>query len=108
MITVSRSDFEMMTIPESDADTSYLEQDGFEDRLAEYKRGEFGFIGIRAMVHVKVPSQSGDFSTMVPIESAGLWGIEDDSGADYLKSVYAEECDELAELLTQMGMTVTD
>ena len=29
--------------PDYDADASYLEQEGFEDRLAEYQRDNFNF-----------------------------------------------------------------
>lgn len=33
-------------IPDQDADASYLTQDGFEDRLEAWNKGEFSFIGI--------------------------------------------------------------
>ena len=39
MITVSKSDFDRQIVPDDSPDTSYLEQAGFKDRLAEYRLG---------------------------------------------------------------------
>src|SRR5574341_1011507 len=94
---VSRRDFDREVVPDLDPDTHYLEQPGFEDRLAEWKRGKFGFIGVRAVVNVPI------HGIIQQLTSGGLWGIEDDSDMAYIKEVYAGECDQLAEILEALG-----
>ena len=106
-MNVSRSDFHREEIPDDNHDASYLEQDGWEDRLAEYRRGDFGFIGIRAVVDLYIPTNRGGY-IMQRIESPGLWSIESDSDESYLQEVYAEECAQLAEMLVTLGVTVED
>jgi hypothetical protein len=39
-------------VPDDDADASYLLQEGFEKRLAEYLRGDFGLCGVRAVAEI--------------------------------------------------------
>lgn len=92
------SEIEIETIPDGDADTSYLEQVEFIDRLAEYQAGDFGFIGIRASCQIVVGS------TVQTIKSPGLWGIEDDSDTSYLEEVAEEEREELRIILREMGV----
>jgi hypothetical protein len=82
-----------------DPDTSYLEQDGFEDRLAEHQRGNFDFIGIRACADVVVNG------VCQSIYSGGLWGVESDSDESYLQSIEAEEIDSLKSILYDLGFT---
>jgi hypothetical protein len=104
MITITKSEFDRELLPDDCPDASYLEQEGFEDRLAEYQRGEFGFIGIRAAVELPIPFGKGHI--LQKIESPGLWGIESDSGDDYLASVFQEESDILADMLAELGVKV--
>lgn len=90
----------LRVIPDEDPDTSYLEQDEFDDRLKAYKRGEFNFVGVRAEAQVEI---GGITQT---ITSAGLWGIEDDSGDDYLRNdVGKDEYGVLVEILEGIGAT---
>jgi hypothetical protein len=84
-------------VNDQDPDPSYLEQEGFEDRLAQYKNGDFYFIGIRAKATLEI------LGTIQTIRTPGLWGIEDDSGEDYLESVANEEKENLKDILIQMG-----
>jgi hypothetical protein len=105
---VSFNDFRRELIPDECPDTSYLEQEGWEDRLTAYRRDEFGFIGVRAIVELKIPSKQGGYWNTQKISSPGLWGIETDSGEDYFDEVFREECEQLAEMLEQMGMVVAD
>lgn len=85
-------------------DLSYLQQDykevadpverqKYKDldalRLAAYNRGEWHMIGIRARAVVQV--QRPGYTTLYEMESPGLWGIEDDSGEDYLSQVFEDE-----------------
>ena len=104
MITLSKSDFERQIIPDDCPDTSYLEQEGFEDRLEEFRQGAFDFIGVRAVVEVPIPY--GKDRILTRIESPGLWGIESDSGEDYLQSVFEEESAILADMLTELGVSL--
>lgn len=88
-------------LPDQDPDTSYLEQDGFEDRLAAYRAGDFAHVGVRAEV-IRHDWTSG---TVTSVTSAGLWGIESDSGADYYREVGREELDSLRDELARSGIS---
>lgn len=103
-VTISRTDFEMQVIPDESPDPSYLDQEGFEDRKAEYERGDFRFIGIRAVATVRIPYGSDHIEST--IESPGLWGIESDSDEDYLRSVFDEESQVLAKMLDGLNIQV--
>ena len=58
--------------PDPDPDTSYLEQEDFEDRLAAYKRDEFDFLGVRVEAEVVIAE------TTQTLTSPGTWGVESD------------------------------
>jgi hypothetical protein len=104
MITVSKRDFKRQLVPDVCPDASYLEQEGFEDRLAQYRQGAFDLIGVRASVELPIPY--GKDRILTRIESPGLWGIESDSGEDYFDSVFQEESDILADMLAELGVKV--
>lgn len=89
---------EIRVIADQNPDISYLEQEGFEDRLKQFERGDFNFVGVRAVAEVEVGG------TIQEITSAGLWGIESDSGDEYFRSVGKEEYAQLKEILTSMGI----
>src|SRR5260221_5815308 len=87
-----------------DPDTSYLEQDEFADRLDQYKRDVFSFIGIRADAEINIPG--GDLAFIAQdITSGGLWGIESDSDAAYLKEIEDEQLSELRDQLHAIGFS---
>ncbi len=104
MITVSKRDFDRQLVPDDCPDTSYLEQEGFENRREQYRQGGFDFIGVRATVELPIPY--GKDRILARIESPGLWGIESDSGEDYLESVFREESNILADMLAELGVKV--
>jgi hypothetical protein len=104
MITVAKSDFDRQIIPDDCPDTSYLEQEEFGDRLEQFRQGAFDYIGIRAAVELPIPY--GKDRIITRIESPGLWGIESDSGEDYLDSVFQEESAILADMLAELGVKV--
>lgn len=100
--------FERKVMVDESADLSYLEQDYADvtdpaqraeyrhqdaERIRSYNRGNWHMVGVRAVAHITVTR--GNHSTLYTLESAGLWGIESDSGEDYLGEVYAEQCAEL-------------
>lgn len=100
--------FKMQQIPDSDPDLSYLTQ-SYEEladpveratyqaqnacRLAAYHKGEWDTVGIRAIAVIEVTR--GQMQTAYTLESAGVWGIESDSGDEYFRQVFEEECAEL-------------
>lgn len=88
-------------LPDETPDTSYLDQDEFEDRKAEYENGDFGFIGIRAEAEVQLEA-NGAIQTLT---SGGLWGIESDSGREYLNEVAQEELADLKSTLRAAGFS---
>ena len=104
MITVSKSDFRCQIVPDDCPDASYLEQEGFADRLEQYRQGAFDFVGVRAAIELPIPF--GKDRILTWIESPGLWGIESDSGEDYFDSVFQEEIAILADMLAELGVKV--
>ena len=90
----------VFTIADPDADTSYLEQEGFEERREAYERGEFGYVAVRATCEILV---NGIIET---IDSPGLWGIEDDSSPDYLDEIADDERQILVGVLRELGVNV--
>jgi hypothetical protein len=81
-----------------DPDVSFLEQEDLEDRLAAYRRGEFDFVGVRAEADVLVED------TVQTLTSGGLWGVESDSGEEYLVGVAVEEYEQLRRVLKTVGV----
>ena len=85
-------------------DISYLEQDlgNTKDnelqkkRLEEYHNGYFELIGIYAVAEVLTSDNQ-----IQKIESTGLWGIESDSGEEYLDTIRKEQIDELTDMLVK-------
>lgn len=84
-------------IADFDADTSYLEQEGFEERLEEYKRGLFEYVGVAAKAEVVI---DGICQT---INSGGLWGTESDMGENYFLGLEEEQLTELRQQLLAIG-----
>lgn len=94
-ITFTREDCE-----NDNPDLSWLEQkdaemgEGFEadaeKRLLAYQCGDWRMIGIRAKATIWV--ERSNYRTSYEVQSGGLWGIESDSGEEYLNEVFAEEC----------------
>lgn len=103
-ITIMRDDFKMQVIPDEAPDTSYLDHDGRADRKALYENGVFEFICVRAVVTIKIPYGSDYIDSKVV--SPGLWGIESDSGDDYIRRIYDEEVQVLTDMLDDLNITV--
>lgn len=91
-------------IPDDDADLSYLEQDYSDcppDEAAQYREGDaqrlrdygntWSMIGVRAKGELQIPYGPGGTYILQTIHSPGVWGVEDDSGEEYLNELYAEE-----------------
>ncbi len=87
-------------------ETSYLDQDEFEERKAEYERGEFHFEGCYAAAQVAYAIGGGSYR-LEDFQSGGLWGIESDSGDDHRREVAAEELADLRGHLEKFGVDVS-
>lgn len=88
----------VMVVPDDDPDTSYLEQEGFEDRLAQYQNGDFYFVGVRAEAEVEIDSVAQTLT------SAGLWGVESDLDEIEFNHSAGEEWSALREILLTIGV----
>lgn len=112
-MNISKREFYRIETQDENPDTSYLTQtiikDGvdFSERYEEYKRGDFYFIGVQASIQLEIPIND-NHRILQTITSPGLWGVESDSDKEYLNSIYAEECNTLTDMLTTMGIVVTD
>lgn len=79
------------------ANPEYAEQD--YDRMESLNRGGWYYLGIRAEAEIIMNN------TIQRIASGGLWGIESDSGREYLEEVAAEELASLKDQLAELGFT---
>lgn len=93
---------------DEDPDTSYFDsgdpeyKDQDEDRKKQYERGDFSFVGVRAEADVVIEGVSQKLT------SGGLWGIESDSGDEYIENVALEEYDALRNILKAVGVSTSD
>ncbi len=100
--TVSRCNFRYSVVADECADVSWLDDDR---RLAAFHDGTWHMIGIQAAATFLIPL--GGHFVMQTMSSPGLWGIESDSGEAYLDEVFTKECQNLADMLAAVGVTVT-
>jgi len=75
------------------------------ERMKDFQNGNFVLIGIRAecTVKYKCPNHPGSYR-IETFTSAGLWGIESDSGDDYLNDVAKEQIADLKIHLNCFGV----
>lgn len=127
--TVTR--IEVMRVTDDEPDLSWLEQECWNDRQegstlpdeglnwGQNRIDQFGetwgVLGIMARCLVMLPM--GGASTMVPVQSPGLWGVDEDwtlTGEErgqqdaYLREIEDEQIDELRAMLDQMNVTHAD
>jgi hypothetical protein len=84
---------------DGDADVSYLEQEGFEDRLADYKRGRLHFVEL--WIEADVDMAEG---VRAVVASTGIGGIESDTTEEEFDALIAEEWRTLRAALKTMGV----
>ena len=92
----------VLVLPDEEPDTSFLDQDDFEDRKEAFRRGDFSFVGVRAEAEITV---DGIIQT---IKSGGLWGIESDAGDEYIREVAGEEYNDLRRILKTLGVPTSE
>lgn len=73
------------------------------DRMMQFEKGDVYCIGIKAIAEVHT-SENGNTWLINHIESGGLWGIESDSDAEYLREVEQDELHELRKTLKAFGL----
>ena len=93
---------------DTDPDTSYLGEYSNKAetdyaRMESLHRGNWFYMGLRAEAEVFVPC--GQSSISQGITSGGLYGIESDSGKDYIAEVEQEELAELRKQLSALGFS---
>lgn len=91
-------------------DLSYLDQTdaemgpGFEAESAErrraYEAGDWEMVGVYVTAHLL-----SDYGVTHTLRSMGLWGIESDSGDEYLHDVAVEEMLAIVTDLRALGIT---
>ena len=85
---------------DTETDASYLKQDGFEDRLSEYKRGRLHFMEMWIEADVVV----GEGVEAI-VTSSGVSGIESDTTDEELDALIVEDWCELRSALKTMGVS---
>jgi len=70
----------------------YLAQD--RERVAAYERDEWSMVGVRLVGEVTW-DREGHIDSPLELRSAGVWGIESDSGRDYALETGREQEDDL-------------
>jgi hypothetical protein len=91
-------------IEHDDCDASpldWMDADEDADRIASWRRGDWSLIGIQARADIVIVRNGHD--TVYELLSPGLWAVESDSGEEYLRSVFADECDTLRGDMAAMG-----
>jgi len=82
-----------------DVDASYLHQEGFEDRLASYERGQLHFYELWVEADVLV-----DDGVQALVTSTGIGGIESDTDEEDLDALIVEQWRALRAALKKMGV----
>lgn len=76
-------------------DEDYREAD--QERLDAFNRGEWYMVGVRARAKGFIVYNGT--GTAVNLDSAGVWGVESDSGDEYLNELYHEQVIELKAMI---------
>jgi hypothetical protein len=90
---------------DEDADISYLEQEGFESRMLEYRNGYFSHMGIIAEATYSAGATEAAYAPLQTVTSGGLWGIETDSSNGYVAEIEQEELAQLGASLIAIGFS---
>ena len=95
-------------VTDEDPDLSYLSQDYAgeseaererclaqdRERLAAYRRDEWSMVGVRLVAEVTT-DREGYVDRPIELRSAGVWGIESDSGRAYALETGQDQTDDL-------------
>ena len=100
---IRREEIEMETLPDPCPDTSYLEQEGFEERLRQAENGRFGFMGIRASCTLHIGIGQAGHVILHRFKSPGVWGVETDSSPEHIQVLFEDERSVLLAMLDAIG-----
>ena len=100
---IRREEIVMETLPDPCPDTSYLEQEGFEERLRQSENGDFGFMGIRASCTLHIGIGQADHVILHSFKSPGVWGVETDSSPEHIRQLFEDERSLLLAMLDAIG-----
>ena len=93
---------------DTDADTSFLEQEEFSELRESYHRGDYYFVGVRANADVSYAISNTD-RRIETLTSGGVWGIESNSGKDYIEGeVGKDELNDLKTHLERFGVNTSN
>ena len=105
---IRHEEIEMETLPDPCPDTSYLEQEGFEERLRQAENGHFGFMGIRASCTLHIGIGQADHVILHRFKSPGVWGVETDSSPEHIRMLFENERAVLLAMLDSIGCRRSD
>jgi len=83
------------------------EMEKAQARHDAYVRGVWHMVGVIARAVVSVPIGGGSFATYT-LESPGLWGVESDSGEEYLNEIFEEEKRALLAAMHEIGQAAAE
>jgi len=94
-----------------------VEEEGTEDyklygkqdfeRAEAYNRGDWNYIGITAEATISYSTGNGSFR-LEWLSSGGLWGIESDSGDEYLNELKDEQLADLKQHLERFNVDLSE
>ena len=93
----------METVPDPCPDTSYLEQEGFEERLRQANNGHFSFMGIRASCTLHIGFGQAGQVILHSFKSPGVWNVETDSSPEHIQQLFEDERSLLLAMLDAIG-----
>ena len=100
---IRHEEIEMETLPDPCPDTSYLEQEGFEERLRQADNGDLGFMGVRASCTLHIGIGQDGHVILHRLKSPGVWGVETDSSPEHIKMLFEDERAVLLAMLDAIG-----
>ena len=100
---ISHEEIVIETMPDTCPDTSYLQQEGFEDRLRQAENGDFGFMGVIATCTLIIGIGQTDHVILHRFKSPGIWGVETDSDPVYVQQLFDDERSVLLAMLNAIG-----
>ena len=101
---IQHEEIVMETLVDPCPDTSYLDQEGFEERLRQAENGDFGFMGIRASCMLLIRIGQDDNNIILHrFKSPGIWGVETDSDPIHVQQLFEDEREILLGMLDAIG-----
>ena len=101
-----------ITVEDHDPDVSWLDQTdaemgiGWEEhargRKDSYNRGDWHMVGVYVVAIITYGTENDEF--LHTIKSPGIWGIESDSGVEYLQEIAQDELVTLCDMLREMNV----